>query len=53
MRRKLELSHDDWHALAKLCDSKRAVVAVPRVLLETLLRDHSLLLQIHKGDVVE
>ncbi len=50
---KLELSHDDWHELSKRCDTRSEWVRVPRVVLDALMRDHSKLIALHKGEVTE
>lgn len=53
MRKQLELSHDEWHKLSLAVDTRRARVSVPREVLERLMRDHSHLIALHKGEVIE
>ena len=52
-RKQLELSHDEWHRLSLATDSRREKISVARETLDKLMRDHSHLLALHKGEVIE
>lgn len=57
-RYQLTCTADDWHALKVAVDKPRSPVddmpiKVPLGALDRLMQDHSLLIQLHKGEVIE
>lgn len=57
-RHKLTCTADEWHALKVAVDKPRQpvpdmLIKVPIGALDHLMRDHSTLIAIHKGEVIE
>lgn len=51
---KLTLTHDEWSDLIRSADKGRALlVKIERAKLDKLLKDHSALIALHKGEVTE
>lgn len=51
--KQLELSHDEWHTFSLATDTRKQFVRVDRESFEKLMRDHSFLVALHKGEVTE
>lgn len=55
MKIKLECSHDDWHGLASAIDATRessTTVKVDKGALDRLMRDHSKMVDMKKGELI-
>jgi hypothetical protein len=50
---KLTLTHDEWSDLIRAAETKKPQARVSRFAFDKLLKDHSALIALHKGEVTE